>query len=235
MHLTTNAGALHDGLVGGEHYTAARDCTWRIAPAENDGGPLLLTLTNVRLVQGHDTLTVHEGGGELLRSLPLPPGAVDDPLLPDDSHGCGAAAGACLETIVVRRPPALVRFLSAARADPVGGAEQPYETLQRHVATPNALTMARLTAVYYALGNQSAPVTAGRTRPHALAYGEPEGFVPRVEREAAEWTPDMHAEPWPGSPATWRDGGGAAVVEPDGTTTFLDVGDNYNFYYQYTQ
>ena len=139
--LSWPAGTFTDGLLGTEAYTAARNCSWRVAPSVN-GGTLLLTFTHVWLRPGHDTLTIYElgeaeaegwaegedaasaagaggGGGaaggssgdaplpRLLRALPLAGGDSAG------SYGCGLANGVCLETIVVRRPPALVRFYQA--------------------------------------------------------------------------------------------------------------------------
>ena len=116
VSLSWPAGTFTDGLLGTEEYTAARNCSWRVMHSAG-GGALLLTLTHVWLRPGHDTMTVYElgegegedggGGDRLLRALPL---AVGDSM---GSYGCGPADGACLETIVIRRPPARVHFYQA--------------------------------------------------------------------------------------------------------------------------
>ena len=177
------------------------------------------------------------GGGaslpRLLRALPL---AAGDNM---GSYGCGLAEGACLETIVVRRPPALVHFYQAARLEEGGGAaaaggggatpltppaSPPEGAAAEHLAAPVvALATARLSVAYHSLGNSSDAETAGRALALAVEPGEEDspGFVPRAERAAAAWAPDDPA------------GARREVVEPDGTTRFLDVGDNYNFHYQF--
>ena len=86
-----------------------------------------------------------------------------------------------------------------------------------------ALATARLAVAYHSLGNRSAVETAGHALALAVEPGEEDspGFVPRAERAAAAWAPDA------------QEGARQEVVEPGGTTRFLDVGDNYNYYYQY--
>jgi hypothetical protein len=181
------------------------------------------------------------GGGaslpRLLRALPLAGGDSAG------SYGCGLADGACLESIVVRRPPALVHFYQSARLEEqpeegggaavAGGggatpltppASPPEGAAAEHLAAPVvALATARLSVAYHSLGNRTDAETAGRALALAVDPGEEDspGFVPHAERAAAAWAPDAQA------------GAQREVVEPDGTTRFLDVGDNYNFYYQF--
>ena len=180
-----------------------------------------------------------DGGGaslpRLLRALPLADGDVAG------RYGCGLAEGACLETVVVRRPPALVHLYQAARlevqpeeadgatpltppAAPAPPARPPEGAYAEHLSAPaESLATARLAVAYHSLGNRTDAETAGRALALAVDPGEEEspGFVPRAERAAAAWTADADA------------GARREVVEPDGTTRFLDVGDNYNFYYQF--
>ena len=232
------AGAFSDGLLGNEHYTAARNCSWLLAPrdGEHGTGPLLLVLTHARLSRGLDTLTIHAGADEdapLLRELPEPP-ELSGTL---DSYGCGPAAGACTETLVVESGPLFVRLVSASRAvaaaTPAADAEQ--RQFERHTAAPTQLSTARVSASFHALANRtSAAEDAGESRGFVPAQTmlEPDGFRSKVERGAAAWRPDMDDESWPGAPATWEQRGGAAQVQPDGTTQFIDVGDNFNHLYQ---
>jgi len=189
--LTATSGAFHDGLLGTEQYTAQRNCTWRLGPTASDAGPLLLMLTHVRLSLGLDMLTIHDGEGELLRALPLPGGADQN----NDTYGCGLAAGTCLETIVVRRPPALVRFLAGARAEEAGG-DTLRQGMERHVTAPTTFTTARLTALYFALGNSSTAESMGRSRPLAHAHGESNGLGPSHDASPlASRDPALRAQP----------------------------------------
>ena len=95
------------------------------------------------------------------------------------------------------------------------------EMAAAHLAAPVTLPTARLAAAYHSLGSRSAAETAGGALGLAIEPGEPEGFVPTAERVASAWAPHRQA------------GKRHEVVQPDGTTRFLEVGDNYNFYYQF--
>ena len=235
--LSWPAGAFSDGLLGNEHYSAPRNCSWLLAPrdGEHGTGPLLLVLTHARLSRGLDTLTVHAGadeGAPLLRELPEP-AELGGTL---DSYGCGPADGACTETVVVDSGPLFVRLVSASRAatvaTPAADAEQ--RAFERHTAAPTTLSTARVSASFHALANRTSAESVGEARGFVPAHTllEPDGFRSKVERGADAWRPDMDDDSWPGAPATWEQRGGAAQVQPDGTTQFVDVGDDFNHFYQ---
>ena len=104
----------------------------------------------------------------------------------------------------------------------------------RHTAAPTQLSTARFSASFHALANRTSAESVGEAPGFVPAHTllEPDGFRSGVERGAAAWRPDMDDEAWPGAPATWEQRGGTAQVQPDGKTHFVDVGDDFNNFYQ---
>ena len=150
-------------------------------------------------------------------SAPIP---LDTPLaVTQQDNKLVAAAGE--KPILTARPGGVTLTPPAAPAPP---ARPPEGAYAEHLSAPaESLATARLAVAYHSLGNRTDAETAGRALALAVDPGEEEspGFVPRAQRAAAAWTADAGA------------GARREVVEPDGTTRFLDVGDNYNFYYQF--
>ena len=73
----------------------------------------------------------------------------------------------------------------------------------------------------------AAPTVAGSLRRAVLDTPSSE-----AKNLAEQWSPDLRASPWPGSPVTWIEQGGQVITMPLERTPFIAVGDNWTGLYQ---
>ena len=209
--LTALNAVVDDGLSGksAEYGGTSRNCTWQLAPVlpstvnASDGYALYITLRAVDLRDGVDTLTIVNGlvslagvaGEHVLLSLPAVASspASSSSQVPPDGGTCGAAVGACAQTVMVPSTAATVHLLSQPRAD--GTTSRLYLTYSL-LAPP--------------IGDSAGSLRPSVTQSPSDSSEPASQFVPLSIRRAREWrnpaerTPSTTLEPDMATTAPWQ-------------------------------